>query len=169
VPLSDEFPRPAEKLAAEEMIIAQIALSSLLLSYLLRDMAATLVIIASTWPFLLLAGLLSSTPPYRLLEVGVFISIWILTLGLLRSDSPKWNAWATALVSTISIGGGIAAYLRSEFSSGPVNGLLFGPIIGVLDLLHGPHNRWQTWLILPIFLMVAAVLRITPHRFRTVS
>jgi len=164
VPLSDEFPRPAERLAIEEMVIAQIALSSLLLSYLLRDMAATFVIAASTWPFLLLAGLLSSTSSHRLLQVGAFISIWLMALGLLRSDSRKWNAWTTSIISTISIGGALAAYLRSEFSSGPVNGLLFGPIISALDLLHGPDNHFQSWLILPLFLIVATVLRITFHR-----
>jgi hypothetical protein len=54
-------------------------------------MAATFVIAASTWPFLLLAGL-PSPSSHRLVEVGAFISIWLMALGLLRSDSPKWNS-----------------------------------------------------------------------------
>jgi len=169
VPLSDEFPRPAEKMAEEEMIVAQIALSALLFSFLMRDFAATIVIAAASWPFLLLAGLLSSTPPYRLLEAGAFISIWIIALGLLRTNSSKSNAWTTAIVSTIAIGGAIAAYLRSEFSSGAVDGLLFGPIIGALDVLHGAENYWRGWIVLPVFLIAAALLRVLSHCFRTAS
>jgi hypothetical protein len=75
----------------------------------------------------------------------------------------------TAIVSTFSIGGATAAYLRSEFSSGPVNGLLFGPVISALNLLRGEGHRWESWLVLPFFLMAAAMLRITLHRHRTSS
>ena len=169
VQLSDEFPRPAEKLAIEEMIVAQIALSALLFPVLIRDFASAIVMAATTWPILLLAGLLSSTPPYRLLESGIFISIWTLGLGLLRVDSAKWNAWTCAIVSTIAIGSAIAAYLREEFSNGNINGLVFGPIVGALDVVHGSEDRWKAWPILPIFLMAGAVLRIVYHRLRTRS
>ena len=169
VQLSDEFPRPAEKLAVEEMVVAQIALSALLFSFLARDFAAVIVIAAASWPFLLLAGLLSSTPPYRLLEAGTFISIWIFALGLLRTESVKWNAWATAVASTIAIGGAIAAYLRSEFGSGTVNGLLFGPIVGAIDVLHASDDRGRAWILLPIFLMGVGVLRLLSNRHRSPS
>src|ERR1051325_1322831 len=80
VQLSDEFPRPAEKLAIEEMVVSQIALSALLFPLLLRDFPSAIVMAATTWPFLLLAGLLSSTPAYPLLEAGAFVSIWIIAL-----------------------------------------------------------------------------------------
>jgi len=167
VQLSDEFPRPAESLAADEMVVAQIALSALLFSFLLRDLTAAAVMAATTWPFLLLAGLLSSTAPHHLIEAGAFISLWIIALGLLRTDSPKWNVWTTAIASTIAIGGAIAAYLRSEFSSSAVDGLLFGPIVGGLDLLHAVENRWRSWVVLVLFLMAGMLLRIISHRFRT--
>ena len=169
VQLSDEFTRPAEKLAVEEMAVAQVALSALLFAILMRDFPTTMVMAATSWPFLLLAGLLSSTPPYRLLEAGAFISIWIIALGLLRVDSVKWNAWATAIVSTFAIGGAIAAYLREEFGNGAVDGLLFGPIVGALDVLHKSEDRWREWIILPIFLMAAGAVRIAAHRLRTGS
>ena len=169
VPLADEFPRPAEKLAIEEMVVAQIALSALLFPLLLRDFASGIVIAASTWPFLLLAGLLSSTSSHRLLEVGTFISLWITALGLLRTESMKWNAWTSAIVSTIAIGGAIAAYLRAEFATGAIDGLLFGPLIGALDVLHKSDDRWKGWMLLSIFLIVAAVFRIVSHRLRTAS
>ncbi len=169
VPLSDEFTRPAEKLAVEEMLVAQIGLSALLFSFLMRDFAGAIVMAASSWPFLLLAGLLSSTPPYRLLETGTFISAWIVACGLLRQESVKWNAWATAIVSTIAIGGAIAAYLRSEFGNGAVDGLLFGPIVGALGVVHGSGDRWRAWVLLPVFLMAAGVLRILAHRLSTAS
>ena len=169
VPLSDEFPRPTEKIAADEMIVAQIALSALLFPILIRDFASAIVMAAAIGPFLLLAGLLSSTPPYRLLESAIFLSIWILGLGLLRVDSSKWNAWTCAIISTIAVGSAIAAYLREEFSNGNINGLVFGPIVGALDVVHGSEDRWKAWPILPIFLMAGAVLRIVYHRLRTRS
>jgi len=164
VPLSDEFPRPAEKLAIEEMVVAQIALSALLFPILIRELPSSFVIAATTWPFLLLAGLLSSTSPYRLLEVSGFISCWIIALSLLRSDSPRWNAWATAIVSTLAIGGAIAAYLRAEFGTGEADGLFFGPIVGALDVVHGAENRWRSWVVLPVFLTAAGALRFISHR-----
>lgn len=169
VQLSEEFPRPAEKLAIEELVVAQIALSALFFSVLLRDFASALVIAAATWPFLLLAGLLSSTPPSRLLETGGFISLWIVALALIRTDSIKSNAWATAIASAFAIGGAIAAYLRAEFSSGPIDGLLFGPVIGALDALHKSDDRWKGWTLLLIFLMLAALARASSHRHRTRS
>ena len=169
VQLSDDFPRPAEKLAAEEMVVAQIAFSALLLPVLIRDFASALVIAATCWPFLLLAGLLSSTPPHRLLEVGAFVSIWIIGLGVLRTDSPKWKAWATAITTTYAIGGAIAAYLRAEFGDGRIDGLLFGPIVAAFDVLHGSDDRWRAWIVLPIFLIAAGVLRIIAQRVRTHS
>ena len=167
VPLSDEFMRPVEKLAVEEMVVAQIALSALLFSFLMRDFAAAIVMAATSWPFLFLAGLLSSTPAYRVLEGGAFISIWLIALGVLRIDSPRWNSWTTAVTSTIAIGGGIAAYLREEFASGTANGLIFGPIVGALDVLHGSEDRWRAWVFLPIFLMAAGAVRIIAQRFPT--
>jgi hypothetical protein len=169
VQLSEEFPRPAEKLAAEEMVVAQIALSALLFSILMRDFSTVIVLAATTWPFLLLAGILSSTPPYRVLEAGAFVSIWMIGLGLLRIDSARCNAWPTAIVSTITIGGAIAAYLRAEFGSGEVDGLLFGPIVGAIDVLHGTVDRWRAWIVLPVFLIAAAAVRIVAARVRTAS
>ena len=169
VQLSDEFTRPAEKLAVEEMAVAQVGLSALLFGILMRDFSTAIVMAATSWPFLLLAGLLSSTPPYRLLEAGAFISISIIALGLLRVDSVKWNAWATAIVSTFAIGGAIAAYLRAEFGNGAVDGLLFGPIVGALDVLHKSEDRWRAWIVLPIFLIAGGAIRIVAHRVRTAS
>src|SRR5436190_7527032 len=93
VPLSDEFPRPAEKLALAEMVVAQMALAALLFPILMRDLSSAVVMAATTWPFLLLAGLLSSIPRPQLLEVGGFISLWVIALGLLRGESARWNAW----------------------------------------------------------------------------
>ena len=169
VQLSDQFPRPAEKLAADEMVVAQIALSALLFPILLRDFSTAIVLAATTWPFLFLAGLLASTAPHRLLEVGAYILIWMLALALLHVDSARSNALTCAIASTIAIGGAIAAYLHAEFSSGEMNPLLFGPIVGALDVLNGSPQRWRAWIVLPIFLTAAAVLRIVTHRLGTRS
>jgi hypothetical protein len=170
VQLSDEFPRPAEKLAAEEMVVAQIAMSALLFAVLIREFASAMVLTAASWPFLLLAGLLSSTASERLVEAGAFISGWIIGLALWRGESVKWNSWASAIASTYAIGGAIAGYLRAEFGSGNpprvIDGLIFGPIVGAIDILHGAEDRWRGWILLPILLMLGGVVRILAHRLR---
>jgi hypothetical protein len=169
VQLSEDFPRPAEKLAAVEMVVAQIALSALLFPILLQNFATAMVMAATTWPFLLLAGLLSSTPSYRSLEAGAFISIWMIALGALRVDSAKSNAWMSCIVSAIAIGGACAAYLRAEFGSGEISTSFFGPIVSALDVLHGVDDRWRSWMVLPVFLMAAGVLRFVSYRVSTRS
>ena len=169
VQLSDEFPRPAEKLAIEEMIAAQISLTALLLPVLFRDFASALVIAAAAWPFLLLAGLLSSTAPHRLLETGAFVTVWIIALGLLRTDSATWSACACAIASTLAIGGAIAAYLRAEFGSDRIDALIFGPVVGALDVLHKSEARGRAWIFLPVFLIVAVLVRAFSHRLHRSS
>ena len=161
LPLSEEFTRPAEKLAIEEMLVAQIALSALLAPILLPTAASVLVIAAATWPFLQLAGVLSSTPPYHVIESAGFVSIWIISLGLLvaETSSIRWRMWCFAIASTISIGGAIAAYLRLEFSTGEANPRLFGPIVGALDVVQGSENRLSAWIFLIALLILSATLR----------
>ena len=163
VPLSEEFTRPAERLAIEEMLVAQIALSALLIPILMPTPAAVLVIAAATWPILQLAGVLSSAPPYRVVEAGSFVTVWIIALGLMGAGelSLRWRMWWAAVASTVSIGGAIAAYLRLEFGAGETDGLLFGPIVGALDVLHHSQDRWRGWIFLFAFLFVASTARIT--------
>jgi hypothetical protein len=162
VPLSEEFTRPAEKLAVGEMIVAQIALSSLLLPILMPTPAAVLVIAAASWPFLQLAGVLSSTPPYHVIEAGSFVTVWIIALGLIGGGdvSQRWRNWSAAITSTVSIGGAILAYLRLEFGAGEINGLLFGPIVGALDVVHESADRWKGWIFISVFALVALRIRI---------
>ncbi len=162
VPLSEEFPRPAEKMAATEMVVAQIAFGALLFPILMPTAGAVMVMVGATWPFLLLAGVLSSSPPYRMLEVGAFISVWIISLGIVGvgvSDL-RWRMWWVGVGGAVSIGGAIAAYLRKEFGSGEVNGLLFGPIVGGIDVLNQSGDRLRAWGFVFAFLLVAAGVRL---------
>jgi hypothetical protein len=171
VPLSEEFTRPAEKLAVEEMLVGQIALSALLLPILMPTPATVLVIAAASWPFLQLAGVLSSTPPYRVIEAGVFVTLWIVSLGLISAweGSRRWRMWCAAVASTISIGGAIAAYLRLEFGAGEINGLLFGPIVGALDVVHRSSDRWRGWIFISVFALVALAIRVAMNVQRSRS
>jgi hypothetical protein len=166
VPLSEEFPRPAEKLAVEEMVVAQIALSALLLPVLMPSPAAVIVMAGTTWPFLQLAGVLSSSPPYRLVEVSGFVSTWIVALGLLGAGPmrPRWKIWAAATSSAVSVGGALAAYLLRDFGSGEVIGTCFGPIVGAIEVLYGLDDRWRDWFFIFGFLIAAVVARLIAVR-----
>ncbi|HEV8604411.1 MAG TPA: hypothetical protein VGQ99_03540 [Tepidisphaeraceae bacterium] len=167
VPLSEEFPRPGEKLAVEEMVVAQIALSALLLPVLMPSPAAVMVMAATTGPFLQLAGVLSSSPPYRLIEVSGFVSTWIIALGFLGAGPmrPRWKIWAAAATSEISIGGALAAYLLRDFGSGDMIGTGFGPIVSAIEVLYGMEDRWREWFFIFGFLIAVAVARLIAIRF----
>jgi hypothetical protein len=163
VPLSEQFPRPAERMAATEMVVAQIAFAALLFPILMPTAGAVMVMVGATWPFLLLAGVLSSSSPYRMLEVGAFISGWIISLGIVGvgvSDL-RWRMWWVGVGGAVAIGGAIAAYLRMEFGSGEVDGLLFGPIVGGIDVLNQSGDRMRAWGFVFGFLIFATAARLT--------
>ncbi len=161
VPLSEQFPRPAERLAAIEMLVAQIALGALLFPILMPNTAAVLVMAAATWPFLLLAGILSSTPIAHLLQAAAFVSLWLISLGTLSANttSLRWKMWWVAVGATVAIGGAIAAYLRLDFGTGDIDGLSFGPIVGGIHVLSAAHGRIKAWLFIFAFLIIASAAR----------
>ena len=88
------FPQPAELIALPLMLVMQIGMSALLFPYLLRDARAAGLVIVSSWPFTILAALLTGLPNKRMmLELLAFNTIWLLGLtlwrGALRSTRPQ--------------------------------------------------------------------------------
>src|SRR5438477_5794998 len=85
VPLSANYPRPAESLALPVLLITQLVFSGLLCPFLLRTWRTMFVVIVASWPFIFLAGYLSFTPTLRELLCALYLSIWLTSLGVLRS------------------------------------------------------------------------------------
>src|SRR5258706_10388140 len=78
--LSDHFPRPAEGMALAEMAIVQICFSAMLAPMLFRSPGITLMMIATAWPMLQLAGLLSVAPAATILLVATYVTLWMAGL-----------------------------------------------------------------------------------------
>jgi hypothetical protein len=164
LPLSDKFPRPAERLAIDEMLIAQISLSALLFPILFTSASNSLIVIASSWPFILLAGVLSVTPQARVLAAGTYLTVWLLVLALWSSvlSSRRAQLVGCTLAGGISIGLALLWYLQVEFIShqpNPAQDTFFigGPIKDVLGLLRGEEFTANSWLLIGS-LLFASVL-----------
>jgi len=165
LPLADHFPRPPERLAAQEMLVVQITLSAMLFPFLLRTATTATLVIAATWPFLQLAGVLSSTPAINLFHAACFLTLWLLALAMLRYvlRSDKSLLIATAAASALSLGGAILWYLRAEFLTNPPDtpwpaDSLLGPIPGALSALHGQGASPRTWLPITILALASLAL-----------
>lgn len=163
LPLSDKFPSPAERLAIDEMVIVQISLSALLFPMLVTSLSASLIIIASSWPFVLLAGVLSATPQVRTLAAGVYLTIWLLALACWSFvlTNRRARLIGSAAAGAISIGLAFLWYLQVEFSTQPnfvpARFSIGGPIKEVLGLLHGEEVASNSWLLIGAFLFASGL------------
>lgn len=168
--LSDDFPRPAERLAIQEMLLLQTTAAGLLFPCLLPTLATTLILIAAAWPFILLAGILSSTPPLPLLFAGAYLSTWLLLLGLWQQilSSPKQRLTACALATALTLGGPLLGYLQAEFRLiEPSHPALLGPLPALFSLLQPTPVSPQPWLPLALALLATAALALAlAHRRR---
>ena len=102
VPLSGGYPRPAERLAIDLMLVAQITASAMLLPILLRGWRLWLMVVLTSWPFVQMAGFLSATPWTRVLAAGIYLSVWLTGLAawnvVLRSRKSRMAGVAIAML-----------------------------------------------------------------------
>jgi len=120
VPLAAGYPRPAELLAAQVMAVTQVTGAALLFPWLMRTSASAIVVVATTWPFLALAGSVSGVPPMRLIGVGSHVTAWMIA-------GWAWALWAparsrpaaVAAAALITLGSLALFYLWLEFGPNP--------------------------------------------------
>jgi len=165
LPLSDNFTRPAERLAIEEMLTTQIAFAALLMPVLFSNCSTSLFVIACTWPFIQLAGTLSATPPTRILLATAYLAGWLALLTAWRSilRTTRAQMIGVAAASILSIGAALLWYLRVEFLTQQTDPLwsrdaLLGPILAALAILHEQPLSFRPWLPLGIALVVSVSL-----------
>jgi hypothetical protein len=100
LPLWARFDQPTEKFALAIMLVSQSALAALLLPNLVRTWRAAIAVIASAFPFMQLAGLLSDTPGSRVAIASLLVAAWIgmvlLFAGLVQTKR------ARSMVSTVA-------------------------------------------------------------------
>jgi len=154
VPLAARYPSTGERYALYLLLGAQVGFAALLFSWLLRDLYAAVLAIASCWPALALAVMLSALKPGALLIAGGFVTLWlaVLTAWRFALRSERWQLIATAVASTWAIGGPVVWYMRAEFNSpmqtSPNPGPFFGPLTGALAQIDGTGGRAGDWVIL---------------------
>ncbi|MGA2497765.1 MAG: hypothetical protein ABSH20_08495 [Tepidisphaeraceae bacterium] len=172
-PLSDKFTRPAERRAIEEMLVAQIAVSSLLFPVILDGLWATLAAIATAWPMLALAGVLSVRSTGEVVRGATYVSLWIGLLGVWSWILPgrRSRLIGCAVAAGLSIGGGLLAYLQIEFDTTAATTWadvgFRGPILPALSAAAGWN--WEPWnglLYLIVITTVVAAVRIVVGRLR---
>ena len=173
-PLTDQFPRPAERQALYVMAAAQLALSALLFPVLFRAPFHAIAVIASTWPLLLLSGLLASAPAARIALAASYISAWLLTLSLWNSHlrSRRAQHMGMAAAAALVLGGPLLLYLRAEFGTPNQSHVPIDPIacaFALIDASTPPLAPWYSILVLAVTAVsVGALLalrrRLNSHR-----
>jgi hypothetical protein len=157
VPLSDDFPRPTERVAVQEMVIVQV-LSAAMLFPMLRNVPTTIAVIASTWPFLQLAGMLAGTPAPRLLCATLYLAMWMITLALANSmlRSRRARLRAAAFTTSFALAGPLFWYLRHEFASDAAANewlVVASPILSVFAILNRARQSVGTWIFMTALLV----------------
>ena len=131
------------------MAVTQVAACALLFPWLMRSAASAIVAIATTWPFIALAGVVSGATNVRLLDTGCYVTAWIIALW-------AWHAWAptssrcaaVAAASLVTIGSLVLFYLALEFGADLRPGVgqamgrwsLGSPTLASLRRLEAPQN-----------------------------
>ena len=143
VPLWANAPRAIELLALEYLLVAQISVSSLIFPWLMRSSASSVVAMATAWPMIFFAGLLSPVPVYTLILIGAYVSGWLLALAILRPPLSSTGVPVTTPIAALwACGGPILQFLNLEYGGTPLQDSLLqrialGPIVAGIGLIHG--------------------------------
>ncbi len=155
--LSANFGTNAEQFAIQEMLAAQIIFAGMLFPFLLRDVATTVVIIASAAPFLLLSSFLSATPRNTVATLYVYLALWLLALGFWRAALPTRSHFlAIAVANLLTLGIPLLKYFHLEFSNDANHQSLLelSPLTQAITLIDAPALDFHQWG--PILLLLFA-------------
>ncbi|MGD0540389.1 MAG: hypothetical protein ABSB33_02615 [Tepidisphaeraceae bacterium] len=156
-------PRAGEQLSLIVMLATQVAAASLLFPLLLGNRRSTVIALVTAWPFAELAAFLADAQTGQWIAGEGYVSVWLVTLHLWAG--PGRNSWAkpfaTAVAATLSLGGPLLWYLRSEFGQGVATGQLgvFGPIGGVISLIVPDSSVRSAWAALAILFASGLIAR----------
>ena len=167
LPLAAKYPQPAEMLAAQLVVVAQVVAASLLFPYLLRDRRAALAVVASAWPFIALGGVLSALPAGRVVAAGAYVTLWLTALAAMRHTLPdRYQPAGVTSASLITVGTPLLFYLRVEFGNADAiaietqrvfeKWMALGPLPAAL-LQLSTHSNWRHWMI-PTTLLAASLI-----------
>ncbi len=171
---SEQFPRPAERMAAWEMMFTQIIFAALLFPILMRSTTSALLCGAAGVLMAMFAGFLSALPQRTIALHAAYLSLWMLALWavhgltMLNRRRRMWAMLGSALAAAWSAGGAMMWYLQAEgnYAAGAswkTSAGQFGPAMAGLKLLSDPVHAHSA------FIPVGATLVATTTVFAAVK
>lgn len=170
IPLTAQYPEPAEKLAAHLMLGGQVVASGLLFPFLLRDLRSAVQVMTTALPFQLAAGYLAGLSLGDLAAPAVFVDVWLLVLGFWAAclTSPRLRLLGVAVASCLTLGAGLLRYLRLEFAApgAPPTSIEMLPPLPTTLAAVGGTPTWSGFLVLlglgaaAIFVLFARMLKL---------
>ena len=186
-PLWAHAPESEDLLALQFLLVAQLGGSTLLFPLLMGSSRQTVFTAASSWPMIVLAGVLSAVGLRTIGFALTFITLWLLALAMVSWASRKQvfvskssihpplsstgtELIAAALLSAWTIGGPLILFCRFEYDAGasavePWTKAAFGPLSSVFSAVFDAAAR--SWMSLAIVWLVAILVvgaRITMTR-----
>ena len=115
LPLSANYPRPAQGLAVHGILIAQFAGSAVFLPVLFRGWRAWIVMVVTSGLMLVLASTMTAVPLKQVMILWGHVTAWITALAIWRAALPRRTDVLTAIAIFLTAGGLLLAYLHGEF------------------------------------------------------
>jgi len=176
VQLSAHFPRPAESLAIDEMLVVQIAAAGMLFPWLLRSRARAIAVVLTAGPMLQLAATLASMPGSLVMLLWAYVACWCVPLAAWRFVlGRRFALLGVAVANLLTLGGAAMWYLRAEFShNAPLPAGVFGIITSAIQIAHADHPSPQPCMFLITVTAVGVIAggakwRTTPPNLSTID
>jgi hypothetical protein len=100
----------------EWMVGGQIAVMSLIFGVWMDRWDKVGIWIATCWPMGILAALMTGKEMSSAVKGEIYVSIWFMVLGLWRWIGKNQGLLLSVVIGLVTLGGGVMAYLRAEFT-----------------------------------------------------
>ena len=186
-PLWAHAPESEDLLALQFLLVVQLGGSALLFPMLMGSWRQTVFTTASSWPMIMLAGMLSGVSLWTIGLAVMFITLWWLALAVINweigkqfldrrsSNRPPLSSTGTeliaaALLSAWTIGGPLIHFCRFEYDAGasdlgPWTKAAFGPVSSVFSaVFDAGASSWKSLAIVWLAAILLAGIRILVTR-----
>jgi len=155
---SAQYASPGDIESLRLLLVVQIVVATAGYRFLFAHPFVTLTVAVSVWPFIILTAFLSGERFQQTVLAGIYVSVWILALGMLhRVKGAPLPPTIAAVLNLLTLGVPVLVYLSMEFSRREIP--RFGPIFDVLRLLE-PAAPLTVGLLPGFVILLAVALRV---------